>query len=100
MKQEFIETANTKKFNELCSELADRSSLIGPSLAMVTGPAGRGKTEAAKHHATQTDAVYIPPLNTRTPAMVLISFPLSRRSLFGKRIRASNWNGTTSCIRP
>jgi len=80
MKQEFIETANTKKFNELCSELADRSSLIGPSLAMVTGPAGRGKTEAAKHHATQTDAVYIPPLNTRTPPMVLreIAFELAK----------------------
>jgi hypothetical protein len=80
MIQEFIETANTRRFNDLCIELADRSSLIGPSLAMVTGPAGRGKTEAAKHHATHTDAVYIPPLNTRTPPMVLreIAFELAK----------------------
>ena len=80
MNDTFVTTPNTLKFEELCSELADRSSLIGPSLAMVTGPAGRGKTEAAKHHATQTDAVYIPPLNTRTPAMVLreIAFELAK----------------------
>lgn len=71
MKPEFIETPNTRKFFEICTELSDSSSLIGPSLAMVTGPAGRGKTEAARRYATQTEAIYIPPLNTRTPAMVL-----------------------------
>lgn len=71
MKPEFIETPNTRKFFEICSELSDTASMIGPSLAMVTGPAGRGKTEAAKRFATQTEAVYLPPLNTRTPAMVL-----------------------------
>jgi hypothetical protein len=38
---------------------------------MITGPAGRGKTEAAKHHAVHSNAVYIPPMNTRTPTMVL-----------------------------
>jgi len=80
MKLEFIETPNTKKFNEICNELADPVSRIGPSLAMVTGPAGRGKTEAAKHYAAQTDAMYIPPLNTRTPPMVLreITFELAK----------------------
>ena len=71
MKPEFIETSNTKRFFEICNELSDTSSMIGPSLAMVTGPAGRGKTEAARRFATQTEAIYIPPLNTRTPAMVL-----------------------------
>lgn len=71
MKPEFIETANTRKFFEICNELSDTSSMIGPSLAMVTGPAGRGKTESARRYATQTEAIYIPPLNTRTPAMVL-----------------------------
>jgi len=71
VKPEFIENANTRKFFELCAEMDDPASLIGPSLAMVTGPAGRGKTEAARRYAAQTEAIYIPPLNTRTPAMVL-----------------------------
>lgn len=80
MRPEFIETANTRKFNEICEELSDSSSLIGPSLAMVTGPAGRGKTEAAKHYAVHSQAIYIPPLNIRTPAMVLreITFELAK----------------------
>jgi DNA transposition AAA+ family ATPase len=80
MKNEFVETANVRKFNEICEELAGEQGRIGPSLGMVTGPAGRGKTEAAKHYATQTEAIYIPPLNTRTPAMVLreIAFELAK----------------------
>ena len=79
MKSEFIENANTRKFFEICSELSDPASMIGPSLAMVTGPAGRGKTEAARRFATQTEAIYLPPLNTRTPTMVLreIAFELA-----------------------
>jgi len=79
MKPEFVETANTRRFTEICKELQDPSSLIGPSLATVTGPAGRGKTEAAKRFATLTEAVYIPPLNTRTPTQVLreIAFELA-----------------------
>ena len=79
MKSEFIENANTRKFFEICGELSDPSSMIGPSLAMVTGPAGRGKTEAARRFATQTEAIYLPPLNTRTPTMVLreIAFELA-----------------------
>lgn len=71
MKQEFIETGNTKKFVEICEEMTSTSSLIGPSLAMVTGPAGRGKTEAAKHFAVNSSAVYIPPMIGRTWPMVL-----------------------------
>lgn len=79
MKSEFIDNANTRKFFEICNELSDPASMIGPSLAMVTGPAGRGKTEAARRFATQTEAIYLPPLNTRTPTMVLreIAFELA-----------------------
>jgi type II secretory pathway predicted ATPase ExeA len=64
----------------MCAELEDTSSLIGPSLAMVTGPAGRGKSEAAKRYATQTTAIYIPPMNMRSPVMVLreITFELCK----------------------
>lgn len=81
MKNVFIETANTKRFFDICDELADpATSMVGPSLAMVTGPAGRGKSEAAKRYAAQTSAIYIPPMNIRTPAMVLreIAFELSK----------------------
>lgn len=79
MRNEFISTANTNNFEKMCEELSDPTSLIGPSMAMVTGPAGRGKSEAAKHYVVQTDAIYIPPLNIRTPAMVLreIAFELA-----------------------
>ena len=80
MKAEFIETGNTKKFNEICDDMTSSSSLIGPSIAMITAPAGRGKSEAAKHYAVNSDAIYIPPMNIRTPAMVLreISFELAQ----------------------
>lgn len=79
MKPEFINNANTTKFFDICNELSDPTSSVGPSLAMVTGPAGRGKTEAAKRYATLSDAIYLPPLNTRTPTMVLreIAFELA-----------------------
>jgi hypothetical protein len=71
MKPEFIETSNTKKFDEICDEMTSPSSLIGPSIAEITSPAGRGKSETAKHYAVNSDAIYIPPMNIRTPAMVL-----------------------------
>lgn len=79
MKQEFIRTGNTKQFDEMCAEMTSSMSLIGPSLAMVTGPAGRGKTETARHYAVNSDAIYIPPMNIRSPAMVLreLSFELA-----------------------
>jgi DNA transposition AAA+ family ATPase len=80
MKNEFINTINVNKFMKICQELEDPSSLIGPSLGMVTGPAGRGKSEAAKHYAVHSNAIYIPPLNTRTSPMLLreISFELGK----------------------
>jgi hypothetical protein len=79
MRNEFINTANVNRFNAICAELEDPASLVGPSLSLVTGPAGRGKSEAAKRYAIQSNAVYIPPLNTRTPTMVLreIAFELA-----------------------
>jgi len=78
MNNTFIETANTRHLTELCDELISPVSLIGPSLAMVTGPAGRGKTEAARHYAVHRGCIYIPPMNTRTPTMLLreIAFEL------------------------
>ncbi len=80
MKNEFIETVNVNRFNKICQELEDQASLIGPSLAMATGPAGRGKTEAAKHYTVHSNAIYIPPMNIRTPTMVLreIAFELGK----------------------
>jgi DNA transposition AAA+ family ATPase len=79
MKPEFIKTNNTNKFEEICEELTSSDSLIGPSLAQITGPAGRGKSDTAKHYAVNSDAIYIPPMNTRTPTMVLrdISYELA-----------------------
>lgn len=78
MKQQFIETENTKNVTEMFDELISPMSLIGPSLAIVTGPAGRGKSEASQHYAVHNGAVYIPPMNIRTPATVLreITFEL------------------------
>lgn len=71
MRNEFIRTENATRFDELCQELESRESLIGPSLGMVVGPAGRGKSEAAKRVCVQTEAVYIPPMLIRTPLMLL-----------------------------
>jgi len=78
MKNEFVSTKNTRVFFDLCAELESAESRIGPSLALVSGVAGRGKTEAAKYHAGQGSAVYVPPLNIRTPSMLLreIAFAL------------------------
>ncbi|MDX9820642.1 MAG: ATP-binding protein [Syntrophales bacterium] len=80
MNNAFISTPNITKFNTLCQELEDPMSMIGPSLAMITGPAGRGKSEAARHYAIHSNAIYIPPMNTRTPTMVLreIAFELAK----------------------
>jgi len=78
MKNEFVATQNVTTFNDACAELESPASLIGPSIGMVTGQAGRGKSEAAKHYAAQTEAIYLPPLNVRTPTMILreITFEL------------------------
>ncbi len=80
MKNEFVSTKNTRAFFELCAELQSPESRIGPSLAVVKGDSGRGKSEAAKYHAAQGSAVYVPPLNIRTPVMLLreITFELCR----------------------
>ena len=70
MKQVFINTKNYQKFRDICAELTDPAG-IGPTMAMVTGRAGRGKTEAAKKYAVDEQAVYIPPLNIMSPVMML-----------------------------
>lgn len=82
MKNIFLETGNVSNFNTMCHELKDPTSLIGPSLVMITSPAGRGKSEAAKRYVIHNEAVYIPPLNIRTPPMVLreITFELCKVS--------------------
>jgi len=78
MENLFIPTENVSLFNDICMELESPASRIGPSLAMVSGQAGRGKSEAAKKYATNSSAAYIPPMNKRSPLMVLreISFEL------------------------
>jgi len=79
MKATFIETENVKRFDAICAELESEESLVGPSLAMVTSPAGRGKTEACRHYAAQSRAVYLAPMNVRSPLMLLreITFELN-----------------------
>jgi len=78
MKKVFVTTENTQQFDEICSEL-QAPDLVGPSLALVTGRAGRGKSEAAKHYAINSNAVYILMLQDTTPVMALrnIAFELS-----------------------
>lgn len=80
MKNVFLTTANVMKLWKIFEELENPESRIGPSLAMVTGRAGRGKSEAAKHYAVHSRAVYIPPMNVRTAPMVLreIAFELGK----------------------
>jgi DNA transposition AAA+ family ATPase len=78
MKQVFIDTDNVVKAHEMCAELESTESLTGPSLAMITGATGRGKSEFSRHYATNSTAIYIPPMNIRTPTMLLreITFEL------------------------
>lgn len=86
VRNEFIHTENVTKFFDLCNELSSPESMVGPSLAMVTGVAGRGKSEAAKYFAALTGAIYIPPLLIRTPVMMLreICFELCKVRPFRK----------------
>jgi len=78
MKNVFISTENVNRCSDVCEELESADGKIGPSLAILTGPAGRGKSEFAKHYGTNSTAVYLPPMNIRTPTMLLreIAFEL------------------------
>lgn len=80
MRNEFVSTESSEHFFEICEELISPEGTVGPSLAMATGPAGRGKSETAKRYAVQRAAVYVPPLCTRTPAQLLreICFDLAQ----------------------
>jgi DNA transposition AAA+ family ATPase len=84
MKSVFVHNDNVSKFCDICEELESPESMIGPSLAIVSGRAGLGKSESAKFFATQNSSVYVPPLNTRTPAMILreICFELCKARPF------------------
>ncbi len=86
MKNEFIPTVNVQRFNALCEELEAPASLVGPSMAMVTGAAGRGKTEAAKHYSVHNNAVYVPPLKHRTPASLMRDIVFELRGLRPNRM--------------
>jgi len=80
LKNVFLTTENVSIFEGFCDELRDPSSLVGPSLAQVIGPAGRGKTEAAKRRAVKTNDIYIPPMILRSPGAFLreIEFELAK----------------------
>jgi type II secretory pathway predicted ATPase ExeA len=71
MKDCFLATENVNRFDTLCAEMADRRSLLGSSMAMVTGHAGRGKSESAKRFAVNSEAVYIPPMIKTSATMLL-----------------------------
>lgn len=80
MENIFIKTSNYLKFMEICNELAGDGGQIGPSLAMVWGRAGRGKTAAAQYWAVQHDGIYVRTLPIMTPLAVLreIAFYVSQ----------------------
>lgn len=80
MKSCFVSNENHHKFVDVCVELESVDSLIGPSLAIVSGNAGRGKSESAKRFCCENGAIYIPPLNLRSAPMVLreIAFELCK----------------------
>lgn len=94
MEQAFVPTINVMKFNDICKELEDPSSSFGPSMAMVSGAPGRGKTEAAKQYAVNSQAIYIPPFLKRTAVMLLkdISFEL-------RGVRPNRTEGCMNIIR-
>ncbi|GAG37864.1 unnamed protein product, partial [marine sediment metagenome] len=71
MEHVFIQTANVNRCTDVCLELENPASLVGPSLAMITGRTGRGKSKFAKHFAINSGAVYVTPMNVRTPTMLL-----------------------------
>jgi len=78
MEPVFVKTANYVQFAEVCDELASDAGRVGPSLALIWGRAGRGKTESARYYAVQKGAVYVRTLPIMTPLAVLreIAFDL------------------------
>ncbi len=86
MKKVFVKTGNYVVVKEMCDELASSSGLIGPSMAMISGKAGRGKTEIAKHIAIQTDAIYIRTLPVMSARMVLAETVFDMVGIRPKRI--------------
>ncbi len=71
MNKIFVKTQNYSQFEEIAEEMLSPNSEIGPTLAMVTGRAGRGKTEVCKFYAVNSSALYIRSLPVMSPNMVL-----------------------------
>jgi len=69
LKNQFVNTENVAGLRMVCETFCNPSSILGPSLAVVTGPPGRGKTESAKYFSAHTNAIYVPPMTNRTPFM-------------------------------
>lgn len=67
----FVKTNNYAQFAEICDELGSDSGRVGPSLALIWGRAGRGKSEAARYYAVNRGAVYVRTLPIMTPLAVL-----------------------------
>jgi len=71
LKNTFLISENVLTFKGINDELRDPASLNGSSCAQVTAPAGAGKSETAKWIAVNSNDIYIPPMNQRTPLMLL-----------------------------
>lgn len=69
MKNVYVETVNAQHLQGALRDLLDQQA--GPSMATLTGRAGRGKTESARRWAVHNRGVYVRPLNVMTPTMVL-----------------------------
>lgn len=70
MKNVFLVTGNVSKFREAMQVLED-VEMGQPGLAVVSGRAGRGKTEAAKEFAVRTGALYLRVMEGWTPRGML-----------------------------
>jgi len=81
MKKIFVKTHNYSQFEEIAAELLSPDSEIGPSLAMGSGRAGRGKTEVAKYYAVNSDSIYIRSLPVMSPSMALREICFELREL-------------------
>lgn len=89
MKSVHIATENSQQFGNMYNELIASTSLIGPSVGVGSGPAGRGKSYVAQHTATNTNAVYLPPMNQRSPLMLLREITFSLCKVKKGRIESS-----------
>lgn len=90
MKDVFINTSNYQQFIKICTELQSSNGLIGPSMAMILGSSGRGKSEAARRFATENGAVYVSALPFPNPSTLI-------REITSKISYTRPWN-TSECV--